>query len=226
MSTVIDLSHPLDESIPMFPGQPAPTAVELMSRADSAERYSKGTTFLVQRYEFTGSSGTYLDAPFHRYEDGDDLSVLPLARTVNLPGIRLDVSSRVVEGSRAVEVEDISPLDVAGAALLICTGWSKRWDGPTYLDPNPYLSEAAATLLVEQGVGLVGIDSWNIDDTGDSSRPAHTSLLRAGIPIVENLTNLDQLPTTGFRFSAAPLAIRGGSAVPVRAYAIVDSSQE
>jgi kynurenine formamidase len=77
-------------------------------------------------------------------------------------------------------------------------------------------------LLVEKGPALVGIDSINIDDTGDAARPAHSRLLRAGIPIVEHLRGLEQLPATGFRFSAVPPRIQGLGTFPVRAHAIVD----
>ena len=68
----------------------------------------------------------------------------------------------------------------------------------------------------------MGIDSINIDDKTDGTRPAHTTLLRAGIPIVEHLCGLDQLPPYGFRFSAAPLAVEGMGTVSVRAYALID----
>jgi kynurenine formamidase len=67
----------------------------------------------------------------------------------------------------------------------------------------------------------VGIDSINIDDMGDARRPAHSRLLAAGIPIVEHLRGLEQLPASNFRFSAAPPRIQGLGTFPVRAYAIV-----
>jgi kynurenine formamidase len=75
---------------------------------------------------------------------------------------------------------------------------------------------------VEQGAALVGIDSLNIDDTADPARPVHTALLGAGIPVVEHLRGLDQLPIDGFRFTAAPPLIEGLGTFPVRAFATID----
>jgi kynurenine formamidase len=75
--------------------------------------------------------------------------------------------------------------------------------------------------LIAARVRLVGVDFGNVDDTGDLSRPAHTGLLGAGIPIVENLRGLGRLPREGFVFSAPPLGIVHGAAFPVRAFAEV-----
>jgi kynurenine formamidase len=219
--TIVDLSPVLDERIPMFPGLPAPRLTEQLSREASRSHYAGDTTFLIHRYELIGNSGTYLDTPFHRYDDGKDTAVLRLERTTDLPGVVLDVAGRVAEGERAVDRADVEGLDVADRALLVRTGWDARWPMPAYLDRNPYLTDGAAAWLVAAGVALVGIDTWNVDDTTDGRRPVHSRLLRAEIPIVENLRGLGGLPATGFRFFAAPLPIRGGSAVPVRAYAIL-----
>jgi kynurenine formamidase len=218
---VVDLSHPLDERIPMFPGLPAPQVLEHLSREDSRSHYAGETTFVLHRYVFAGNSGTYLDAPFHRYAEGDDLAALALERAVDLPGMVVDLREPVAKGTRGFGTEALPDRDLSGHAVLFLTGWSARWGGADYLDPNPFITGDVAARLVEQGVALVGIDSWNIDDTHDGTRPAHSNLLRAGVPIVENLCRLEQLPSSGFRFFAAPQPIRGGSAVPVRAYAVV-----
>ena len=77
---------------------------------------------------------------------------------------------------------------------------------------------------MRRGVALVGIDSLNIDDTEDGARPVHTALLAAAIPIVEHLANLEALPTTGFRFFAAPVKVAGMDSFPVRAFARVGAS--
>ena len=108
---------------------------------------------------------------------------------------------------------------MAGRAVLVRTGWDRHWETPQYGEGHPYLSDAAAQLLVESGAAIVGIDSLNIDDTDDPQRPVHTVLLGAGIPIVEHLCNLGALPREGFRFHAAPVKVRGFGTFPVRAYA-------
>ena len=218
---IVDLSHRLDADIPMFPGLPAPESEELVSREASRSHYAGDTTFLIQRYHLVGNSGTYMDTPFHRYADGDDLASLPLAHTVDLPGVVYDAAALVTAGRMHVNADDLIDIPVEGRAVLMRTGWDAHWPGPDYLAANPHLTDAAARLLIERGAVLVGIDSWNVDDTNDGHRPVHSRLLRAGIPIVENLCRIDQLPTSGFRFYAAPLAIGGGSAIPVRAFAIV-----
>jgi len=101
------------------------------------------------------------------------------------------------------------------------TGWSEHWGTERYFHGHPFLTAEAAMWLEQAGAALVGIDSMNIDDTSGGERPVHSTLLRAGILIVEHLCNLDQLPDSGFRFYAAPVKVRGFSSFPVRAFAIV-----
>jgi kynurenine formamidase len=221
---IVDISHPIDTGVPMFPGHPPPAIAEFMSREASVPHYTGGTSFVVHRYSFVGNTGAYLDAPFHRFVDGDDLAALDLAKTVDLDGVVVDARSRVEHGEFGVGVAEIGERDVAGRAVLLLTGWDRRWPEPTYLRTKPYLTADGARLLRERGAALVGIDTWNIDDVADGTRPAHSVLLRAGIPIVENLRGLDRLPLDGFRFFAAPLPFRGGSAIPVRAFALVDQA--
>lgn len=220
--TVVDLTHAIAEGMPMFPGLPSPEIREHLTRSASRAHYTGGTTFLIHEYRMIGNSGTYLDTPFHRYADGADCAALPLERTAHLPGIVLDMTAKIAARSLEITPADLAELDGAGCALLVRTGWDAKWGKPDYLAANPYLTDGAAAALVAMDVALVGIDSWNVDDVRDARRPVHSRLLRAGIPIVENLCNLDQLPPRHFRFSAVPLAIRGGSAVSVRAYGICD----
>jgi arylformamidase len=219
---VIDLTQPIDNAIPMFPGLPGIEASTLLSREASREHYSDGVEFLIQRYSMTGNSGTYLDSPFHRYDDGSDLANLPLTSTVGLPGVRIDARDAMTSGRRTIDDSFLNGMDIRGRAILFWTGWDERWSDPqSYLDPNPFISAELAERLVEEGVALVGIDTWNIDDTQDPTRPAHSILLGHGVPIVENLCGLSDLEAEDFQFHAAPLPIRMGSAFPVRAYAVV-----
>ncbi len=111
--------------------------------------------------------------------------------------------------------------DLTGRAVLIRTGWDAHWRTPRYAEGHPHLTRAAAEHLAGAGPALVGIDSLNIDDTADGVRPAHTLLLSAGIPIVEHLCNLAELPESGFRLHCVPAPFRGLGSFPVRAYAVV-----
>ena len=205
-----------------YPGLPGPTLGVHLSRADSVAHYAPGTTFEMATISMVGNTGTYLDAPWHRYADGVDLAGLPLERTAALAGLVVDVTG---SAQRAVDAAALAAFDVAGRAVLVRTGWDRHWRSPGYGVDAPYLTGAAARLLVERGAALVGIDSVNIDDSGPSSggeRPAHTALLGAGIGVLEHLTGLEALPTEGFRLHAAPVPVRRFGTFPVRAYAVLD----
>jgi len=161
------------------------------------------------------NTGTYVDAPFHRYADGADIARLPLESLAGLDGIV------VHGGAGAIGPEAFVGRDVTGKAVLVRTGWDVHWGTPTYLSGNPFLTAAAANALVARGAALVGIDSLNIDDLDDTARPVHSALLGAGIPIVEHLCNLGALPRDGFRFWAVPARVAGMGSWPVRAFAAV-----
>ena len=164
------------------------------------------------------NTGTYLDTPFHRYADGDDLAAMPLEKVSALPGCVV----RVADSRTALDIDMFTGLDVQGRAVLVHTGWDRHWRTDSYFEHHPFLTEAAAAFLRDAGAALVGIDSHNIDDTSGRSRPVHTILLGAGIPIVEHMTGLAQLPDTGFQFHSAPPRVRGMGTFPVRAHAIID----
>ncbi len=216
---LIELSHVISDGLVTYPGLPAPRVDEHLTRAASRERYAPGTEFSIGRIAMVGNTGTYLDSPYHRFADGTDLAGLPLERLVDLPGLLVRVVGRP---ERTVGPEQLAGRDVRGRAVLIHTGWDRYWATEAYGHGHPFLSAAGAAWLVEQGAALVGIDSLNIDDTDDLARPAHTSLLAAGIPIAEHLTGLEQLPLESFRFSAAPPRVAGMATWPVRAYATID----
>jgi kynurenine formamidase len=212
----VDLSHVIEDGMITYPGMPAPHVCDFLSREASHGRYAAGTTFQIGRIDLIANTGTYLDSPFHRYEDGRDISQLTLAELADLPAIVLHI-----EGTRSIDVPALADLKVRGRALLVHTGWAQHWRTERYGTGHPFLTAAAAAWLKDQGARLVGIDSLNIDDTATGERPVHTTLLGAGIPIVEHLRGLEQLPDAGFTFSAVPPAVRGMGSFPVRAFARV-----
>lgn len=214
----VDLSHAVHDGLVTYPGLPAPEISDHLSREASVGKYAPGVTFQIGRISLVANTGTYLDSPWHRYAEGADLSGLSLDALVDLDGVLLRTTGA---GRRAIDVLDLAPLDVRGRAVLLHTGWDVHFGTPAYAREAPFLTDAGAAWLVEHGAVLVGIDSINIDDMGDARRPAHSRLLGAGIPIVEHLRGLEQLPASGFRFSAAPPRIKGLGTFPVRAYAIV-----
>ena len=217
---VVDLTQPLDGAIPNYPGIPKLETTTVLSREQSREIYDGDTEFLIQRYKITGNYGTYMDSPYHRYPDGIDLARIPLPTIVGVPGIRIDARDATTSGRRTIDESYLNETDIRGKAVLFWTGWDERWPNDQYMEPGPFISRELAHRLVEEGATLVGIDTWNIDDVQDRCRPAHSILLRNGIPIVENLRGLSELNSEEYQFHAAPLPIRNGTAVPVRAYAI------
>lgn len=195
--TLVELSHVIEDGMTTYPGLPAPEIGSHLSFEESAGVYASGTEFAIGRIAMVANTGTYLDTPAHRFRDGHDLAGLALERCA----------------------------DLAGTAVLIRTGWDRHWRTERYGHPtHPFLTADGARHLVAAGVALVGIDSVNIDDTSPAAagqRPTHTTLLAAGVPVVEHLTGLDELPTTGARFFAAPPRVAGMATFPVRAFVIV-----
>jgi len=200
-----------------YPGIPGPIITDFLSRSDSRSRYEPGTEFSIGRIEMIANTGTYLDTPFHRFEDGFDLSGLPLEKVADLPGLCL------ADTGPELGAEVVYDLDVTGRAVLFATGWDRHWRTEHYGDPShSFVSSELVDALVAGGAALVGIDSVNIDDTRGGGRPAHTGLLEAGIPVVEHLTGLEQLIDREFRFYAVPPLIQDMGSFPVRAFALVD----
>jgi kynurenine formamidase len=217
----VELSHVISAGLVTYPGLPAPEITPHLTRAASRSVYAPGTEFAIDRISMVGNTGTYLDSPFHRYGDGTDLAGLPLERLADLPAV---VVRTIGSGTRGVGVGALAALDVAGKAVLLHTGGDRHWASPEYLVDAPYLTAEGAQWLADHGAALVGIDAVNIDDVSDpgpGERPAHTRLLAAGIPIVEHLTGLADLPPSGARFTAAPPRVAAFGTFPVRAYAAV-----
>jgi len=213
MTRLIDLSHAIEHGMTTYKGLPGPQICDYWTREESARLYDDGSTFQIGRIDMVANTGTYLDAPFHRYEDGPDLAGLGLEQLAALPGLV------VRSGETAIDAAAFEGLDVAGKAVLVHTGWDRHWRTEAYQTGHPFLTEAAARLLADRGARLVGIDSHNIDDTGRRARPVHTVLLGAGVLICEHMTNLGALPDRGFRFTAAPPKIVGMGTFAVRAFA-------
>ena len=213
---LVELNHVIQAGLITYPGLPGPVIVPHLTREASRDQYAPGTEFAIDRLTLVGNTGTYLDAPYHRYPDGADLSSVPLDRTADLPAtvVRVAGSER-----RAIDVGALAALDVRGRAVLLHTGDDARFGTPGYAEGAHFLTRAGAAWLAASGAALVGIDAINIDDIEDGSRPAHTLLLASGIPVVEHLTGLGQLPPTGARFTAVPLRIEGFGTFPVRAFA-------
>ena len=218
MSRLVDLSHNIVDGMTTYKGFPGPQICDFWKREDTAAFYDDGSSFQIGRIDMIANTGTYLDAPFHRYADGADLAGLGLEQLAGLPGI---IVRQPWESGLMVDTARFEGLDIEGKAVLVHTGWDRHWGTDAYFDDHPFLTAEAAQLLLNRGARLVGIDSHNIDDTRTKSRPVHSTLLEAGILICEHMTNLGALPDEGFTFTAAPPKIEGMGTFPVRAFAML-----
>jgi kynurenine formamidase len=214
----IDVSHTIEDGMVTYKGLPAPIICDYLSREASRARYAEGTEFQIGKIEMVANTGTYLDSPFHRYADGCDLSELTLESLADLDCVVVRVTERQ---DRAIDRLPIEIATLKGKALLVHTGWDTHWRTDRYFEGHPHLTGALANQIVEAGITLVGIDSFNIDSIDDGTRPVHSALLGAGIPIVEHLCNLAALPDRGARFFAVPVKVKGMGTFPVRAFAHV-----
>ncbi len=214
----IDVSHIVRNEMITYPGLPAPIICDYLSRESSRLRYAAGTEFQIGKIEMVANTGTYVDAPFHRYAHGKDLSQLPLSSLADLDAIvvRIDPTH-----GRAIGTNAFRNIRVEGRAVLVQTGWSRHFGTERYGSGHPFLTADAAKYLVDERAILVGIDSLNIDDTDDGKRPVHTALLGNEIPIVEHLTNLEALPDGDFHFFAVPAKVAAFGSFPVRAFGII-----
>jgi arylformamidase len=214
---LIDLSHTIEAGVVTYKGLPAPIICDYLSREASRKLYAPGTEFQIGKIEMVANTGTYLDSPFHRYADGEDISDLRLEQLAGLAAIKV-----VARDPLGIDASRFSSLkDLTGKAVLVETGWSRHWKTDRYYEGHPFLTADAAEFLADAGVSLVGIDSHNIDSTQDGRRPVHSTLLRRGILIVEHMTALDRVPASSFKFSAVPVKVKGFGTFPVRAFAEV-----
>ena len=217
MKKLIDLSHTVKEGLITYKGLPAPLICDFLSREESKKHYGEDTAFHIGKIEMVANTGTYIDAPFHRYEEGKDISELDLSSLAAIPAVKVSIPETMTK----IGPEFFQGLALENKAVLIQTNWSRYWNTEQYYEGHPHLTKEAAEFLKTQNVALVGIDSLNMDDTTDGKRPAHTILLGADILIVEHMRNLEQLPESGFDFYAVPVKVKGMGTFPVRAFASV-----
>jgi arylformamidase len=205
---IIDLSHALRSGMPVFPDDP-----EVVFGA-----VEQAAPWRVTRLGLGTHSGTHIDAASHFVPGGTTIDGYPLERFVVRAWVApVDAAAGEAVGWTALETA--LPEDLAGGAVLLRTGWDRFWGAAAALT-HPYLSEAAATGLVERGASLVGTDTFNVDDSVRGTTHAHAVLLGADVLIVENLTGLDALsPGRPYTCAFVPLRLEGADGSPVRAYA-------
>lgn len=214
---IIDVSHRVEDGMITYKGLPAPIVCDYLSREESRSHYAGGTEFHIGKIEMVANTGTYVDAPFHRFASGKDLAGLPLSSLADLDTVVIRHDT-----GRAIERGAFEGLDLTDKAVLVDTGWDANWRTDAYFEGHPFLTAAAAEYLADSKIALVGIDSLNIDDTDDGYRPVHTVLLGEEIPIVEHMRGLEGRPDRGGHFFAVPVKVRNFGTFPVRAFGVVE----
>lgn len=221
----IDLSHDFEDGMPGFriknpDGSFNSFSVRIrpfLTHEETKPIYQGRSSFEITEISFQTSIGTYLDAPYHRFSEKRDISQI-LIEEVILPGVVVDARNLSPSQSLKLDMIELKNLDLESKAVLFNFGWDKYWGTEQYFE-YPFISKDMLEYLITRKVMLVGVDTINIDDSSDLSRPAHTKFLSNDILIVENLTNLESLYNEDFRFFAVPLKAKRVAALPVRAFA-------
>ena len=211
---IVDLSQEVTPDLQVFPGYPQPSFLPWTTREHHG--YLAEALFLVSH------SGTHIDAPWHYRPEGKKIHEMSVSQFVvrcRLLDVRPQrakarIGARVLR--RAARVAGVTP----GDAVILRTGWEAMRGRDAYLLQNPGLDERGAEELVRQGVSLVGIDTASVHMSGAGDFPAHHTLLKAGVPILENLANLEDVRASTFTLVALPLRLRGATGSPVRAVAL------
>lgn len=235
--SIIDLTHTFDERTIYWPTE---GGFELVR--GSAGITEQGYYYTANRFQCAEHGGTHLDAPIHFWEGGQTVDQIPLSRLVG-PGACVDVSRKCsMDRDYQVAVEDFqawenaSGASLEGRIILIRTGFARHWpDRKKYLGTEktgregvadlhfPGLDPVAADwLITKRRIRAVGIDTASIDHGQTRDFPTHVRLFRDGVPALENIADLSQLPMQGFRVMALPMKIGGGSGAPCRVVAILD----
>ena len=204
--TLVDLSHPIYTGMPKLPFLPE-------VQVSCLTRITEGAALNIGKYEIATHAGSHIDAPYHAFEDGKTIDQMPLETFVGPAAVipfKLEpaqiITPDMLENS-GVRVE-------RGDMVFVHTGWD-RYFGEDQYWMNPHLSKEACEWMVERGVKLVALDCVSPEmplslRPKDFAYPAHRTLLRADIPIIENLCNFGPISGRRVHVMALPLRLRGG----------------
>lgn len=213
----IDLTHPLVEGMPIWPGHPA-FCHDLLSAFD------RGDASCYHKLEMGEHTGTHLDAPLHFVQNGWSIDKMPIEHFVSRMVVQCypDLTEGVVTAEMIRNRESEAGTIEAGDAVFFHFGWDRKWyeDVVGFFAGWPGIDESAARYLADKRVTLVGCDCLSIDPSTSTTYPAHRVLLGAGILIGENFNNLALVGTTA-TLAAFPLPIGKGSGSPLRAVAVL-----
>lgn len=238
-ANVVDLSHPYNDKTLYWPTSPSTFALKRLSFGVN----DRGWFYSANALCTPEHGGTHLDAPIHFWADGQTVEQLPLDQLIG-PAVVIDVTAQAREDRQyrltendVLAFEEAHGQIPAGAIVLLRTGWSQFWpDAKKYLGDDtrgiasrlsfPSFGETAARLLVtERKVAVLGVDTASIDNGASVDFEVHQIAAQHNVAGLENLTNLDQLPTTGSHVIALPMKVEGGSGAPARVIALIPGSE-
>ncbi len=213
IKAIIDLSVPLENDMPVYPGDPTPDF--------KATRTLEEHGVLVTKMQLGTHTGSHMDAPLHFIAGGESIDELDLKKIVT-EAIVLDLSNK--EMGSAITIEDLEKFSDSirkGDGVLLFTGTSKLWGDESILRNFTYIDPNAARWLVDKKVSIVGIDCLSVEKYNADAPETHKTLLSAGIPLIETLSsNLEKIAGERVLLIALPLKIKGRDAAPARVIAI------
>lgn len=178
----------------------------------------EGEWYILQEWEMSSHVGTHVESPYHHIKDGGDVSQLGIDRLMG-EAVVLDFHQK--EAGEAItlrEMEEAGSVVRGGDIVLIYTGFDTRYGQANY--NRPYLTFEAIRWLADREACCIGIDASGIEKYKGEEQPGHLLLFGRGIPIIEELTHLDQLRRQRVFFVGLPLPIKGADSCPIRAVAI------
>ena len=222
---IVDLTHRIYDGLQTHASHPRAILTDFVTHGFTAPRYHAPCQgFATKQLLISDHAGTHVDAPTHFYPNGRSIDQEGLEKYLG-PALLLDVSHKDLR--RPVGLELVQEclqrdgLTVKNGDIILIRAWPKEWLEEGFHECAG-LALDAAQWLVEQGAKAIGIDLGNIEDNADMTRQVHMYLLQHGVPIYENLANLDRLETKRFTFLGLPLHLEGCTGSPVRAAALVD----
>ena len=222
MRKFVELNHYIVNGLVSYPGTPGVEISAWMDRDQSAAAYGEGGASMLDQVKMLNISGTYIDAPYHRYEDGYKIGDIPLEKVFDLRTFVVHMSDK----HNYFDVEDLKVLeneDLKGAAVLLHSGYDKKFGTPEYEIDTPYLKIEGAKWLMDRGVVFMGIDTQLIDSYVDCDKgnPVHDLVLKGESVICEDMQHIEELPDKGARLYAIAPRIAMAS-FPARVFAVIE----
>lgn len=209
---VIDLTHIINEKMPVYPGTDKPK----LTPANTYEKDGFKETFL-QIYTHTG---THVDPPAHIYEGKKTLDEFPIDQFI---GKALVIDCRMLKEGESITMENLKAYgektDIADF-LLFNLGWDKIWESDEYFGDYPYIDDEVMDYILKGNYKGIGFDVIGLDPIADENLTRHKKLFEnCDIINIENLTNLEQCGDELFWFGCFPLKIENCDGSPIRAVA-------